>query len=653
MISKSQEGSEFDLTKHKIAVVVAGIDQSYQSSILHGIESAARDCMLDFAVFASFSGTMGNASHDSGEYNIFRLADFSGFDGAILLTNTIDNREVVERIHSRIKAAGIPAVSIDEDIPEMYYIGVDNKTAMRKMTEHFVKDHGFTKFNYISGPEGNPESVDRLNAFLEVLNENGLSIEKERLYYGDFRAPTGKAAVEYFLEHNDSIPQALICANDVMAASAINVLLDKGYKIPEDIAVSGFDNTYNNHNFRIELTSVERPLAYSGELACEILRDHFSGFEPERSIVLDLKPRFTESCGCHDSVIHDIRQYKELNVSNYNKLELIGKYQVLMNKISCELQGCSTFDEYIITLRKYVEEMDPEEFYFCLCDDWDNERIDERRGREESEIPTAYTEYMLIPIAYCQHKFHDEVNIIKKSELVPKLNSDNEAGKFYYTVPLHFGERCLGYMVICNFKYPLHNSMFQSWCIAMSNSLENMRKVSTLKYAVERLGKLYAQDTFTGIANRNGFVLATKNVFRDCIAEGRNVMLMFIDLDGLKTINDTYGHDIGDDAIRSIASVLRDTCKNGEIFCRFGGDEFIIFAADSDDETASALTDRIQHNIQYVNESMNNPFTLSASTGFIIAKPQEGEDLFHFVTEADKIMYKQKRKKKLSKYLKK
>ena len=130
-------------------------------------------------------------------------------------------------------------------------------------------------------------------------------------------------------------------------------------------------------------------------------------------------------------------------------------------------------------------------------------------------------------------------------------------------------------------------------------------------------------------------------------------MLMFIELDGLKTINDTYGHDIGDVAIRSIASVLRYTCKNGEVYCRFGGDEFIIFQADSNEEIASALTNKIEHNIQYLNESMNNPFTLSASMGYIIAQPKEGEDLFQFVTEADKIMYEQKRKKKLSKYLKK
>lgn len=646
------KGCESDMTSRKIAVIVAGFDQIYQREILNGIESAAPGWQLDFAVFACFSGTLGNASHDSGEYKIFDLPDFSTFDGAILLTNTIDNKKVVDDIHSRIISAGIPAVSIDDDVEEMLHIGIDNKTAMRKITEHFIKVHGFTKFNYISGPEQNPESADRLNAFLEVLEENGLSIDPKRIYYGDFRAPSGTAAIEYFLRNNDHMPEAVICANDVMAASAVNRLFEAGYKIPEEIAVSGFDNIYNNHNFRIELTSVERPLFYSGQLACKMLHNVFSGTEQERSVILDMSTNFTESCGCCGSVISDISEYKQLNVANYNKVERMINYSTTFNKLSCELQGCGTSDEYFDSLKNFVKEMDPEEFYFCLCYNWNSDKIDELTISQKREIPTDYTSDMYVPIAYCKGEFHDEIRTIPAKTLFPHINFDEVPGKFYYMLPLHFGERCLGYMVICNCKMPIHNSMFQSWCITINNSLENIRKIITLEYAVKRLGKLYTQDAFSGIFNRIGFAQSTDEIYRECMKQRRNIMLMFIDLDGLKIINDTYGHSVGDVAIRSIAEVLRSTCKNGEIFCRFGGDEFIVFAADFNENMAADLTSRLQDNINYLNEHMDNPFTLSVSIGYIIAVPDEGEDLFRFVTEADKVMYEQKRRKKHSNYLK-
>ncbi|MDE6784446.1 MAG: LacI family transcriptional regulator, partial [Ruminococcus sp.] len=246
--------------KKKIAIIVAGIDEAYQSDILKGIQSASSECFFDFYVFVSFTGVMDNKCHDYGELNIFNLPDFRNFDGAILLTNTVDYQPAVSDILSRIKEAGIPAVSMDNDVPELLHIGIDNKSAMRRITEHFVNVHGFTKFNYISGPADNPESADRRDAFLEVLEEHGIEIEEERIFYGDFRAASGKHAIEYFLRNNRYMPQAIICANDVMAAAAVNRLFEAGYKIPQEIAISGFDNTFSNHNLRVELTSVERPM---------------------------------------------------------------------------------------------------------------------------------------------------------------------------------------------------------------------------------------------------------------------------------------------------------------------------------------------------------------------------------------------------------
>ncbi|MDE5936846.1 MAG: diguanylate cyclase, partial [Ruminococcus sp.] len=79
---------------------------------------------------------------------------------------------------------------------------------------------------------------------------------------------------------------------------------------------------------------------------------------------------------------------------------------------------------------------------------------------------------------------------------------------------------------------------------------------------------------------------------------------------------------------------------------------FIVFAADYTDSDAECLTQKIENNISAENEKLNNSFVLSASTGYIIAIPKKGDDLFKFVTEADKIMYETKRKKKLSNYLK-
>ena len=96
------------LMAKRIAVIVAGIDETYQSSILRGIQSAALKYGFHCYVFVSFTGMKDNKGHDDGEMNIFKLPDFSLFDGAILLTNTIDCPPVVNDILSRITILNRP-----------------------------------------------------------------------------------------------------------------------------------------------------------------------------------------------------------------------------------------------------------------------------------------------------------------------------------------------------------------------------------------------------------------------------------------------------------------------------------------------------------------------------------------------------------------
>lgn len=632
--------------KYRIAVIVAGIDQNYQSAILDGLKASAVENCADMFVFVSFSGTMGNKQHDSGEMNIFSLPDFTKFDGVILMTNTIGYSPVVQNIHERVKKSGIPAVSIDNDVPEFLHIGIDNKAAMRKITEHFVKKHGFTDFSYISGPENNPESADRLSAFRDVLAENGIAVSEDRIFYGDFRGPSGKSAVNELISGGGKMPQVLICANDVMAAYAINALIKAGFRVPEDVAVSGFDNSYFDYKFRMELTTVDRPMYDSGKKACSMLIECINGIDHEHSTILEMHPCFTESCGCKKNVLNDVCRLRELNYANYNTVELIRDYTAFANKLSTDLVRCSSMEQYLRELRKFIYMIDPKEFYFCLCKNWDNETelYNYSKWGSRRNIPERYTEKLDVRIAYKCGSFFDESEI-SASELIPEYGIDAE-GSFCYVIPLHFGERCFGYMVICDSKLPLNNSMFQSWCLTVSNSLENIRKLLSLDYAVNKLEKLYVRDTFSGIYNRNGFITATDSIYKECVNTGTPIMLMFIDLDGLKKINDTYGHNMGDKAISGIAGVLREVCVKSEVFCRFGGDEFIIFKAGADESYAAELTERINGSISGINHGSDDPFELSASIGYVIAVPDEKSDIFKFVMQADKKMYIDKRSKK-------
>ena len=638
-----------DLT---IAVIVSGIDEEYQQSILRGIHRYAAQHQVNVAHFIAFGGILANPKYDQGEYNIFELPNFSKFDGVILLSNTFSG-DLAEKLYQRIRAAGVPAVSIDRELGDLYYIGIHNAPAMEQITRHLIEHHGVKRLNYISGPDTNTESAERFSAYTKVLQEYRIPLEPDRVYHGTFRAKDGRLAVEHFLQSHLEFPQAIVCANDAMAISAVITLEENGIRVPEDVIVSGFDNIYHARNFSPALTTVERPLMQSGALACEVICRHIAGETIEQNQALNAVPIFSESCGCHPVDTEDITVYKK---RSYQMQEAIARDISRHNQMSCSLVECDDFDEYITALKQFVLKTRCEEFYLCLNDNWHVKRIlpeDGYTGEFPADAYTVrgYSGRMQMPLSYYDGTFH-AAESFTSADILPRLRIDSAQTRRIYFVPLHFRERCLGYFAIVNSEFPMDSSMFHSWSINISNSLENFRKLLCLDEMVHELDKLYAIDSLTGIYNRNGFKRGAQAVYEHCIEEQRPVMIMFADMDDLKSINDNYGHKAGDYAIRSIATVLQEACIKDEITCRFGGDEFFIFGPDYSETEAVSLRNRIQHRLDICNRNSGSPYKLSISIGSYIAVPSKGSSVFQLITQADNIMYEEKKKKNPSKYLK-
>lgn len=639
-----------------IAVVVSTLTEEYQSDILDGIRQYAFANHITLEHFVAFGNIGGDIRHDTGEYNIFSLANFSRFDGVILVINTIQFADCMESVLTRVREAGIPAVCIDKDVPDLYSICIDNESPMRHMVEHFIEHHGFTRINYVSGPADNIDSVQRLKAYRSALESHGIPVEEDRIYHGNFVSKDGTDAIRTFLRSSLEFPQAIVCANDNMAIAAMNALTANGVRVPEDVAVSGFDYIYNARNYAPSLTSVQRPLERAGQLACQKILNHIRGREQERFTLLETRCCFSQSCGCSETPVMDTDEFKK---RNFNVLESFSTDVSLLSRMSSALAECDNLEEYSLNLRRFIPEIEAKEFYICLCDDWKQGIMADETEENylihilspNNYIVTGYSETMLVPLAYKNGEFV-EMGPFPSEEMLPGLfDEDNHPGNYYF-IPLHFRERCMGYCVIKDCNFPISSRLFHAWIMNITNSLESVRKIICLDRVTQKLNKLYTVDTLSDINNRNGFRISTQQLYSYCINTKKPVMLMFLDMDGLKKINDTYGHKGGDKAISTMASVIGKACSDGEICCRFGGDEFIIFAADYSEDRAAELAERIEAGLEKVNKTMGLPYRLETSLGYHITVPERGVDLFQLVSIADNIMYAAKKKKKTSRYLK-
>lgn len=633
-------------TTLNIAVIVSGIDEEYQNTILQGIHEFGSKHNINICHFIAYGGILKNHKYDMGEFNIYELANFDLLDGVILLTNTISSPSLAEKIVERVRKSGIPAVSIDNKFDGFYHIGIDNFSAMEGIVEHIVKDHSAKRINYISGPSDNPESILRFKAYKEVLERYGFPIEEERIYNGLFRGEDGREAIRFFLNSSLEFPDAIICANDAMALSAVIELEKIGKNVPEDVMVTGFDSIYAAQNYSPEISSVTRPLKESGFLACKIIFDHINGIKNEQSHVLQTKNIFAESCGCSNLFIDDISKFKK---TNYRTLEAYSIYVQMINRMSCELEECLTFEENIVAIKEFVMEIKCEKFFLCMCDNWD----DETDINNNSITKTGYTKNVTPVIAFIHGQFIDypsfeSSQMLPELHMFPELLMDTQICNNYYFMPIHFRERCLGYCVICNCQFPMESALYHTWVMNISNSIENIRKIRCLDKMVKKLDQLSIIDPLVQIYNRNGFSKMTNNLYKECISNKQSVMIMFIDMDDLKHINDKFGHEEGDFSLHTIADALKystDEIK-GQIPARFGGDEFLIFAANIDDEQAEKMSDNINEYLDKINKTSGKPYKIHASIGYYITVPDKTQHIDKLISMADQIMYNNKKLKK-------
>lgn len=191
----------------------------------------------------------------------------------------------------------------------------------------------------------------------------------------------------------------------------------------------------------------------------------------------------------------------------------------------------------------------------------------------------------------------------------------------------------------------LLQALADSTSIAMENvqvSAELEQRVrdrtADLEKANEEIRRLSVTDELTGLNNRRGFYLLAEQALRAARRHRRNCMLAFLDLDGLKRVNDEQGHDVGDMLISDLAQVLRSTLRESDIIARIGGDEFLVLTTESEGDPGR-LKERLVEALRGFNQGSERPYRLSASIGLVQAPASDVASVDELLARADELMY--------------
>lgn len=294
-----------------IAFLVDNLDEFQNKYIYGAMESAEKN---GFNLITLCGGAYKSSDPYVRSLNIsYDLVHQNNVDGIIVLTPFIGHfldQANIQLFFKRFE--GIPIISISMKVENYPAVMIDNSNGFKELICHLIDYHHYTDFAYISGPLNNMDAMIRYKIFRETLAERKITFNEDLFYEGDFSSDSGRKAVKEFLKLRAPI-RCLVSANDQMAYGVLKELEKTGIKVPEEIAVTGFDNEDLSSCTEPLLTTVEQPFSKQGRIAADLVYQIVQGNKKVPDFVVPLKLVLRESCGCSVGFSRmDIKAYKPM-----------------------------------------------------------------------------------------------------------------------------------------------------------------------------------------------------------------------------------------------------------------------------------------------------------------------------------------------------
>ena len=273
----------------------------YPDLINRGIEAAAQRRGFDLLI-----RSVGITEHDPGGRTL-ALARKS--DGLILHDRVLEP-EQMDRLSRQLPIVTLAGYATATTAN----VHGDNKSGMRALARHLLRDHGYLTLGYLGGYADSPDSIERREVLAVEAAAVGATLECGPEWQGYYFASGGAQVINQLLEAGRELPRAIVCANDQTALGVMSALRKHGISVPGQVAVTGFDDIPMARHLRTSLTTVRQPIRQLGSTAFDVLhsmlnREHL----PARDIVLPTELIRRESCGCPAPAdLADVGWYQEI-----------------------------------------------------------------------------------------------------------------------------------------------------------------------------------------------------------------------------------------------------------------------------------------------------------------------------------------------------
>ncbi|MCR5614420.1 GGDEF domain-containing protein [Treponema sp.] len=644
----------------RIGLVVHNIHEEYSIELIRGVEKFCnenKDQLILFPISQKYAERYG---FDSRLRGIKEVVNYNNLDGAVFsagaLCSFCPKEEYKESLE---KLRPLPIVNIGMNIAGFPSVTSDSEAAFKKTIAHLIEKHNKTQFLLLTSNDSNYDSYIRKKWFLDVLKSKKIKIPNAHILNCEFNRLQATKNFNEYMNKNGTDFECVVCLNDTMALGVIEALTERGINIPDDIIVTGFDNS-NRAIFSVPtLTTVDPRISEQGYQAAKILDAVINGDKTKASLKIESKERFRVSCGCisDSNFTNDSMDY-DGNIHRFSKQEIYNIIHKLPQQIHNELYSLHQLrrnslqvvnkQELLKLLPDYLNRISLEALAIFVYD-------------KPKLFSTKNNSYKMPSKVKCMFKYEKQINDaddFSKEYFNPlkELFPPNLFKKSYNKIivyPLFETNLQYGYVIapLANRDLLFYEIVLETFSKEITSSIKIFNEEQTntqLENSNSRLKKyssllttLSTTDELTKINNRRGFINQATKAVKALAQSGKEGVIIFCDMDGLKKINDTYGHKSGDIAIKAEAEVLQNAVRSKDIIGRLGGDEFAIFAEGISKKNFARFRSRIEKETKKINQKLNLPFEISMSLG-VAEISKDCFDLEKLLTIADKELYKEK-----------
>ena len=564
--------------KSIIGVCVTEIHKELKPEFIENLNEALLNENCKIIVFNGLLDVYDSSIYDAGASSVFGFVDYDIIDCLIVYDEGLLNKSACSDTIIKAKENNIPVILINGEEEGCFCISDDYKTAYKNLIKHVIKEHKVSNSIFIGGFRWDQDTIDRLSCYKKALGDENINFEDSMVGYGGYKEDSTIEELDRILDERKKIPGAIFCASDIMAMAVCKRLSELGYRVPEDVIVTGYGGMEEGKYFIPNITGVKRDVVKEALECANLIKEIFDNHIAPRSVKIPYKVILNESCGCKTS--EDFTYYRQRMAECMRVNREISIHESAVFDGVDKFLMCQNVPEMLDVLTQYCMS---DRSYICIR----SMLLESLNIMYKSTLDMDYSKEYIILSSDSDEEFG---LLMDDSDcFIPRVNEWIKDNTVCVVNALYVEDYQYGMYIYKTTEIGVTAARINRISRALNLSVGTVYTRMIQKGMQMELEQSIYLDPITQLSNLKGLEKWFNEFVSKESSKKSSLAMAIFKLDGYKYIYETFGVNVVEEVVNVIARTFTRNTGRKKYVARIADDEFVImdYTGDLDDKTTA------------------------------------------------------------------